>query len=124
MQALDLGTPSPARAATCPNVVAMAAVAEPQDKVPWVLHGCPVERLPPLSAEDIVYAAGAPAMVEKAALLAKTKGARFYADPFVEQAGDADSWLETLRSWRRRRGGGHIQANVRCVSGGPVPSRR
>lgn len=95
--------PALARAATCPNVIAMATTSERQDQVPWVLSGCPVENLPPLAAEDIVYAAGAPAMVEKAAALARTVGARFYADPFVEQAGDADSWLETLRSWRRGR---------------------
>jgi 3-phenylpropionate/trans-cinnamate dioxygenase ferredoxin reductase subunit len=39
--------------------------------------------MPPLTADDIVYAAGGPAMVEKARKQSEIAGARFYADPFV-----------------------------------------
>jgi NAD(P)H-flavin reductase/ferredoxin len=45
--------------------------------------GTPAEHMPPLSADDIVYAAGGPAMVEKARKQSEIAGARFYADPFV-----------------------------------------
>lgn len=53
--------------------------------------GSPADYLPRLNANDIVYAAGAPGMVQAIADIAQTAGAACYADPFApadsEQAG-------------------------------------
>jgi 3-phenylpropionate/trans-cinnamate dioxygenase ferredoxin reductase subunit len=87
-----------ARAATCPNVAVMATVSEPQTVAPWVGCGCPVDSLPPMQAGDLVYAAGSPDMVEKAGGLAEAAGARFYADPFVDNGPDGESLLDQLKS--------------------------
>lgn len=93
------------RAATCPNVVAMAATSEAQTVAPWIGTGCPVENLPALAAGDIVYAAGSPALVDKAGALSEAAGAKFYADPFHDNGG-GDSLLDSLRAWRARSGTG------------------
>jgi len=42
--------------------------------------------LPNLSPNDVVYTAGAPAMTESVARIAKAAGARCYSDPFVSNA--------------------------------------
>jgi 3-phenylpropionate/trans-cinnamate dioxygenase ferredoxin reductase subunit len=39
--------------------------------------------LPNLSPNDVVYAAGAPAMTDSVARIAKAAGARCYTDPFL-----------------------------------------
>jgi 3-phenylpropionate/trans-cinnamate dioxygenase ferredoxin reductase subunit len=39
--------------------------------------------LPELSADDVVYTAGAPAMTDSVARIARAAGARCYTDPFV-----------------------------------------
>jgi NAD(P)H-flavin reductase/ferredoxin len=50
--------------------------------LPNIACGTPADHMPILSAEDIVFAAGGPRMVEKARDLAERAGARFYADAF------------------------------------------
>jgi len=61
---------------------------------PDVKPGRPTAHLPELRETDVVYAAGAPAMVTAVELLAETAGATCYADPFLP--------AEPSRPWRQR----------------------
>jgi NAD(P)H-flavin reductase/ferredoxin len=59
------------------------------------------DHVPKLHAEDIVYAAGAPKIVDEVGELARTAGARFYSDPFVFATIGSGGWLESARGWLR-----------------------
>jgi NAD(P)H-flavin reductase/ferredoxin len=74
------------RLALFPNVAIIPVVSEPQDAFPAIRVGWPTDHLPNLSPADVVYAAGAPAMTEHVARIAKAAGARCYTDPFVAAA--------------------------------------
>jgi 3-phenylpropionate/trans-cinnamate dioxygenase ferredoxin reductase subunit len=74
------------RLARFPNVTIIPTVSEPQSVSAAVRVGRPTEHLPNLSANDVVYTAGAPAMTESVARIARAAGARCYADPFVSNA--------------------------------------
>ena len=58
-------------------------VSEPQRVSPAIRIGRPTDHLPKLSPNDLVYAAGAPAMTESVARIARTAGASCHTDPFV-----------------------------------------
>ncbi len=68
-----------------PNVTIIPVVSEIQTFSTAVRIGRPADYLPVLSSSDVVYAAGAPAMVRTVARMAKAAGARCYADPFAPQ---------------------------------------
>jgi 3-phenylpropionate/trans-cinnamate dioxygenase ferredoxin reductase subunit len=74
------------RLALFPNVTIIPVVGEPQRVSHAIRLGLPTDHLPNLSANDVVYTAGAPAMTESVARLARAAGARCYADPFVSSA--------------------------------------
>lgn len=74
------------RLALFPNVTIILTVSEPQRVSPAIRTGRPTDHLPKLSPNDLVYAAGAPAMTESVARMARTAGARCHADPFVPNA--------------------------------------
>jgi 3-phenylpropionate/trans-cinnamate dioxygenase ferredoxin reductase subunit len=74
------------RLALFPNVTIIPLVSEPQNVSRAVREGRPTEHLPHLSPDDVVYAAGAPAMTDSVARLAKAAGARCYTDPFVAES--------------------------------------
>jgi 3-phenylpropionate/trans-cinnamate dioxygenase ferredoxin reductase subunit len=63
--------------------------------------GLPTEHLPNLSANDIVYTAGAPGLTEQVARVAKAAGARCYTDPFVSNAKHAEhaNLMSRLAGW-------------------------
>ena len=66
--------------------------------------GKPLEHLPPLMADDIVYGAGAPALVEAVGAASRRAGAVFYADPFHivhtgPPPGEQVSLIERARAW-------------------------
>ena len=95
------------RLALFPNVTIIPTVSEPQDVSPAIRSGRPTDHLPNLSANDVVYTSGAPAMTEAVARLARTAGARCYTDPFVSSGRPAGSptmarrltgWLNNPRS--------------------------
>lgn len=71
------------RLALFPNVTIIPLVSEPQNVSHAVRKGRPTEHLPQLSPDDVVYTAGAPAMTDSVARMAKAAGARCYTDPFV-----------------------------------------
>lgn len=74
------------RLALFPNVTIILTVSEPQRVSPAIRIGRPTDHLPKLSPNDLVYAAGAPAMTESVARIARTAGARCHTDPFVPNA--------------------------------------
>lgn len=89
------------RLALFPNVTIIPLVSEPQDVSRAVRKGRPTEHLPPLTPDDVVYAAGAPAMTDSVARMARAAGARCYTDPFVAETslpGQA-SMVRRLTGW-------------------------
>ena len=74
------------RLALFPNVTIILTVSEPQRLSPAIRTGRPTDHLPKLSPNDLVYAAGAPAMTESVARIARTAGASCHTDPFVPNA--------------------------------------
>jgi 3-phenylpropionate/trans-cinnamate dioxygenase ferredoxin reductase subunit len=71
------------RLAPFPNVTIIPTVSEPQSVSPVIRAGQPADHLPILSPNDVVYAAGSPAMTEGVARIAKAAGAKCYTDPFT-----------------------------------------
>jgi NAD(P)H-flavin reductase len=95
------------RLALFPNVTIIPVVSEPQNVSPAIRVGRPTEHLPNLSADDVVYTSGAPAMTEAVAQIARAAGAKCYTDPFVASSRSDDpatvvgrltGWLNNPRS--------------------------
>ena len=95
------------RLALFPNVTIIPTVSEPQKVSPAIRVGRPTDHLPNLSANDVVYTSGAPAMTEAVARIARAAGARCYTDPFVSSSAPANpttmmgrltGWLNNPRS--------------------------
>jgi NAD(P)H-flavin reductase/ferredoxin len=81
--------PALCRLAVCPNVTIIPVVSERQNISRAVRAGRPTDHLPGLSRIDVIYTAGAPAMVAAVTKIAKTVGAKCYADPFDSDSGEA-----------------------------------
>jgi 3-phenylpropionate/trans-cinnamate dioxygenase ferredoxin reductase subunit len=71
------------RLALFPNVTIIPTVSEKQSVSSAVRIGRPTDHLPILSAHDLVYVSGAPAMTAQVARIAKAAGARCFTDPFM-----------------------------------------
>jgi NAD(P)H-flavin reductase/ferredoxin len=74
------------RLALFPNVKLIPMVSEPQQMSHAIQGGRPTDHLPALTPDDVVYTAGAPAMTDAVARIAKSAGARCFTDPFVQEA--------------------------------------
>jgi 3-phenylpropionate/trans-cinnamate dioxygenase ferredoxin reductase subunit len=77
-----------------------------------VKPGRPTDYLPPLLPTDVLYACGAPSMVDSVKSIAAHIGAACYADPFLPSTDHtveggilsrAMGWLAVQTSWRMRR---------------------
>jgi 3-phenylpropionate/trans-cinnamate dioxygenase ferredoxin reductase subunit len=89
-----------------PSVRLIPTVSEkPANIARIVRKGRPTDHMPELTPDDIVYACGAPQMVDAVKDLALAAGATFYADPFTPQHGSHDddgivaravTWLSTI----------------------------
>jgi len=79
------------RIALFPNVVIIPVLSEPQDISAAMRAGRPTDFLPPLSADDVVYASGAPMMTDEVARISRAAGATCYTDPFIPNAKLAES---------------------------------
>lgn len=77
--------PALCRLARFRNTVIVPVISEPQTASSALRQGQPVEHLPALTSRDVVYAAGAPAMVEHVAAIARMAGARCYMDAFAPE---------------------------------------
>jgi NAD(P)H-flavin reductase/ferredoxin len=102
-QSLYMG-PALLRLATFPKVRVVPVLATaPRGGTVFPL-GTPLDFMPPLTPADIVFAAGAPAMVKAISTLARAAGAPCFADPFIASANEeglisrARKWLAPMRS--------------------------
>jgi 3-phenylpropionate/trans-cinnamate dioxygenase ferredoxin reductase subunit len=74
--------PALCRLALFPRVTIISVVSKPQTVTRAIQHGYPSDYLPPLCADDIIYAAGAPVMVEAVMQIAKAANVTCFTDPF------------------------------------------
>jgi 3-phenylpropionate/trans-cinnamate dioxygenase ferredoxin reductase subunit len=89
------------RLARFPNVTIVPVVSEPQSVSLAIRSGRPVDYMPSLSPDDVVYTAGAPAMTEAVAAIAKAAGATCYTDPFSpnDPGGEPSSLMARFVGW-------------------------
>jgi NAD(P)H-flavin reductase/ferredoxin len=99
IDALYMG-PAIVRLAQFPNVRVVPVCSAPQ-RFNHVWPGRPTDHLPDLQADDVLYACGAPGMVDTVKAIATRVGAVCYADPFVPTAAEAveDNVLTRARVW-------------------------
>lgn len=76
-------SPAAVRLARFPNVRVIPVCSKPQSVSKGVSLGRPTEYLPPLLPSDVLYACGAPGMVDSIKSMAARVGAVCYADPFM-----------------------------------------
>jgi 3-phenylpropionate/trans-cinnamate dioxygenase ferredoxin reductase subunit len=87
IEALYMG-PALARLARFPNVLVVPVCSAPQTLTSGVMPGRPTDYLPHLSSNDVLYACGAPGMVDSIKTIAARAGAVCYADPFLSATKD------------------------------------
>lgn len=91
------------------KVTIIPVVSETQTISNAVRTGRPTDYMPALSASDVVYTAGAPAMVESVARMATAAGAKCYMDPFAPEKphnkrSRQPNFLDRARAWYGREG--------------------
>ncbi len=99
-----------ARLARFPNVHVVVTCSAPQLSTDAVQPGRPTDYLPQMMPSDVVYACGAPAMVETVKSIAARYGAVCHADPFLPSGDDgaersgvlarAMEWLAVPADWQ------------------------
>jgi 3-phenylpropionate/trans-cinnamate dioxygenase ferredoxin reductase subunit len=82
LQSLYMG-PALVRLASFPNVRVVPVCSTPQTVYEAVMPGRPTDYMPRLLPTDVVYACGAPAMVDAIKSIAGHAGAVCHADPFL-----------------------------------------
>jgi 3-phenylpropionate/trans-cinnamate dioxygenase ferredoxin reductase subunit len=87
IESLYMG-PALARLVRFPNVLVVPVCSTPQTLTSAVKPGRPTDYLPHLLPTDVLYACGAPAMVESVKAIAARIGAVCYADPFLPATDD------------------------------------
>jgi 3-phenylpropionate/trans-cinnamate dioxygenase ferredoxin reductase subunit len=75
--------PALAQLASFPNVLVVPTCSTPQTLPQAVRPGRPTDYLPRLLPTDVLYACGAPGMVDSIKSIAAHVGATCYADPFL-----------------------------------------
>ena len=93
--------PALARLARFPNVLVVPVCSTPQTLTTMVKPGRPTDYLPRLRPADVLYACGAPGMVDSIKSIAALIGAVCYADPFLPTNDDTvkESVLTRARGW-------------------------
>jgi 3-phenylpropionate/trans-cinnamate dioxygenase ferredoxin reductase subunit len=81
------------------NVRVIPVTDMPQTVTPVIRSGRPTDHVPKLFEDDMVYACGAPPMVEAVARMAAAAGARCYADAFVPPQQSDDGLLSRAMIW-------------------------
>src|SRR5262245_268740 len=89
------------RLARFPNVLVVPVCSTPQTLSNAVRHGRPTDYLPRLLPTDVLYACGAPGMVDSIKSIAAHFGAVCYADPFLPTTDDTveESVLTRAMGW-------------------------
>ncbi len=100
IEALYMG-PALARLARFPNVLVVPVCSTPQTLTTAVKPGRPTDYLPHLLPTDVLYACGAPEMVNSIKSIAAHFGAVCYADPFLPTTDDTveESVLTRAMGW-------------------------
>ena len=100
MESLYMG-PALARLARFPNVRVVPVCSSPQNSNNAVWPGRPTDYLPSLLAADVLYACGAPGMVDTIKSIAARIGAVCYADPFLPATDGTveESVLARAKGW-------------------------
>jgi 3-phenylpropionate/trans-cinnamate dioxygenase ferredoxin reductase subunit len=93
--------PALCRLAPFPRVTIIPVVAQHHGVTRAVRSGRPPDYLPALVADDVVYAGGAPAMVEAVTAIARAAGARCYVDPFEPASNNQEgaNFLSRAAQW-------------------------
>lgn len=86
LDAIYMG-PALLRLASFPGVLVVPVCSTPQTSFPAVRPGRPTDYLPELRPTDVIYACGAPGMVDAVKAVAARYGAACHADPFLTTAG-------------------------------------
>jgi 3-phenylpropionate/trans-cinnamate dioxygenase ferredoxin reductase subunit len=87
IESLYMG-PALVRLARFPNVLVVPVCSAPQTLTTAVKRGRPTDYLPRLLPTDVLYACGAPGMVDAIKSIAARIGATCYADPFLPTTDD------------------------------------
>ena len=100
IESLYMG-PALAQLARFPNVLAVPVCSTPQTLSKVVKPGRPTDYLPRMLPTDVLYACGAPAMVDSMKSIAAHAGAVCYADPFLPTTDDTveESVLTRAKDW-------------------------
>ena len=100
IESLYMG-PALVRLASFPNVHVVPVCSTPQTLTNAVQLGRPTDYLPPLLPSDVLYACGAPGMVDSIKSIAARIGAVCYADPFLPTTDDTveESVLSRATGW-------------------------
>jgi len=100
IESLYMG-PALVRLASFPNVLVVAVCSTPQTLTNAVKPGRPTDYLPRLLPTDVLYACGAPGMVDSIKSIAAHIGAVCYADPFLPTTDDTveESVLTRAMGW-------------------------
>jgi 3-phenylpropionate/trans-cinnamate dioxygenase ferredoxin reductase subunit len=106
------------RLASCPHVSIVPVTSKRQTDSAVVHVGSPLDYLPALQGDDIVYVAGAPGLVQAVADVARAGGVTWYADVFAPSADQGEGLLSKAVNWLTR------DAPVPDPSPSMVPLRR
>lgn len=100
IESLYMG-PALARLARFPNVRIVPVCSTPQNVTNAIWPGRPTDYLPSLLPTDVLYACGAPGMVDTIKSIAANIGAACYADPFLPATDDSveESVLTRAMGW-------------------------
>jgi 3-phenylpropionate/trans-cinnamate dioxygenase ferredoxin reductase subunit len=100
IESLYMG-PALVQLARFPNVVVVPVCSTPQTLTSAVNLGRPTDYLPRLLPTDVLYACGAPGMIDSIKSIAARIGAVCYADPFLPTTNDTieDSVLTRTIEW-------------------------
>jgi 3-phenylpropionate/trans-cinnamate dioxygenase ferredoxin reductase subunit len=100
IESLYMG-PALARLARFPNVLVLPVCSTPQTVTTAVKPGRPTDYLPRLLPTDVLYACGAPGMVDSVKSIAARVGAVCYADPFLPTTNDTavKSAVTRVKRW-------------------------
>jgi len=100
IESLYMG-PALAQLARFPNVLVAPVCSTPQTVTTAVKPGRPTDYLPRLLPTDVLYACGAPGMVDSVKSIAARVGAVCYADPFLPTTNDTavKSAVTRVKRW-------------------------
>ncbi len=115
IESLYMG-PALAQLARFPNVLVVPVCSTPQTLTAAVKLGRPTDFLPRLMPSDVLYACGAPGMVESMKSIAAHIGAVCYADPFLPTTDDTAE-ESVLTRWIAPATGGNSRQAYRAAEG-------